>query len=397
MKVLIADKLSRISIDALQELGMQVEYLPDLTAEDLVEAVKDVDLLVVRSTRVTRKAIDAARSLSLLIRAGAGVNTIDVAAASARGIYVSNCPGKNSAAVAELAIGLLAACDRRIADATEDLRNGRWRKKEYGKSRGLKGRTLGILGMGMIGQAVARRARGLEMRVVAWSRSLTAERAAELHLEFAPTPVELAGQADAISIHLAATPETRHLVDREFLSHVRPGTILINTSRGELVDTNALVEAIREKQLRVGLDVFEDEPRGGDADFQDSELAGLLTATPHIGASTDQASEAIAEEVVRITRTFRETGKPPNTVNMCARSPATHCLVVRHYDRVGVLASVLDLLREEGINVEEMENTVFEGANAACCTLQLDTPPSSQALTLLERNENILRVALQTR
>ena len=151
------------------------------------------------------------------------------------------------------------------------------------------------------------------------------------------------------------------------------------------------------RNLRVGLDVFPDEPKQGEAPFENTQLASLVTATPHIGASTDEASEAIASEVVRIIKLFRETGKPVNTVNMCGRSPATHSLVVRHFNRVGVLASVLDLLREEGINVEEMENTIFDGAQAACCTFQLDTPPSESTLATLRQNEAILQVSLESR
>lgn len=397
MQILIADKLSESTITALGDLGAEVEFRPELSADELSGNVGDVNVLVVRSTKVTASTIDAAKNLSLIIRAGAGVNTIDVDAASARGIYVANCPGKNSAAVAELAIGLLIACDRRIADATSELRDGNWKKKEYGNARGLKGRKLGIIGLGMIGEAVAKRAHGLEMDVIAWSRSLTPERAAELGIKFARTPVEVASVADAISIHLAATPETKHFINARIFSEMKDGAILVNTSRGDLIDTAALKTAIREKQLRVGLDVFEDEPAGGEAEFADTELAELITATPHIGASTDQASEAIAAETVRIVREFRNTGKPPNTVNLCERTPATHALVVRHYNRVGVLAGVLDSLRDAGINVEEMENTIFQGAEAACCTLLLDSAPSAEALAKLQDLENVLQVTLEAR
>ncbi len=397
MKVLIADKLSKSTEDALQQLGTTLDVQPDLTADTLPAAVGNAQVLVVRSTKVTAETISAGKQLSLIVRAGAGVNTIDVQEASQRGIYVTNCPGKNSAAVAELAIGLLIACDRQIVGASNDLRSGKWRKKEYGKARGLRGRTLGILGVGMIGQEMICRAKGLGMEVVAWSRSLTEERAAEMGVGYCATPLELARCSDAISIHLAAAPETVAMVNQEFLAAMKEGSILINAARGEIVDHQALMEAIQEKKLRVGLDVFPDEPKQGEAPFENTQLAGLVTATPHIGASTDEASEAIASEVVRIIRLFRETGKPVNTVNMCARSPATHSLVVRHFNQVGVLASVLDLLREEGINVEEMENTIFDGAKAACCTFQLDTPPSASTLAKLRDNEAILQVSLESR
>jgi D-3-phosphoglycerate dehydrogenase / 2-oxoglutarate reductase len=397
MKVLIADKLSPQMEHALNDLGIELDIRPDLTADQLPDAIGEAHALVVRSTKVSADTVNAGHNLSLIVRAGAGVNTIDTVAASNRGIYVTNCPGMNSAAVAELAIGLIVACDRRIVDASTDLRAGQWRKKEYGKAHGLRGRTLGIVGVGMIGQAVALAARGLGMRVAAWSRSLDPARAAELELDYCESPLALAKCSDAVSIHLAASPETRGFVNREFLQAMREGAIFVNTSRGEVVDQDALLEALEQRSLRVGLDVFANEPSGGEATFTETALAKCITATPHIGASTEQAAEAIASDVVRIIRTFHQTGKPPKPLNMCLRSPATHSLVVRHYNRVGVLAGILDLLREEGINIEEMENTIFDGAKAACCTLHLDAAPSQEVLAKLENNELILQITFGSR
>ncbi len=394
MNVLIVDKMSPEVVCALEKLGLQVQVRNDLDAATLPSAVGPTDILVVRSTKVTAATIQAAPRLSLIIRAGAGVDTIDLTTASDRGIYVANCPGKNTVAVAELAIGLLVAADRRIVDATVALRNGAWRKKEFGKARGLAGRTLGILGFGAIGKAVAARAAGLEMKVVACSRSLTPEAAKAQGVGYAASPDELAAVSDAVSIHLAFTPETKHLVGARFLDALRPGAILINTSRGPLVDTAALRTAIAAKGLRVGLDVFEGEPAGAEADWTDKELASLVTATPHVGASTDQATEAVAAEVVRIVGLFIKTGHPAGTVNLCAHSPAKFRLVVRHLNRVGVLAFVLDGLRGEGINVEEMENTIFAGAAAACCSMLLDQSPSDSLVDDMRKNDNILHVLL---
>jgi D-3-phosphoglycerate dehydrogenase len=395
MKVLIADKLSGDVVTALEELGLDVQVQPDMSSDDLIAALRETHILIVRSTRVSAAAVEAAPQLSLIVRAGAGVNTIDMASASARGVYVANCPGKNTAAVAELTIGLLIAVDRGIADATAALRSGAWQKKRFGNARGLKGRTLGVLGFGEIGRAVARRAAGLEMQTIAWSRSLTREIAVEHEVAHASSPEELAAASDVVSVHLALTPETVHLVAARFFEAMKPGTIFINTSRGELVDTAALKKAVADKGLRVGLDVFENEPSSGEAAFEDLELATLATCTPHIGASTDEASEAIAAEVVRIVTSFVTTGRVPGAVNLCARSPATHHLVVRHFNRVGVLAGVMDALREEGINVEEMENIIFEGALAACCTLRLDRAPSNKLMAALRRDTNILHVLLE--
>lgn len=395
MKVLIADKLSDKTVSALQKLGMEVSVNADLTADNLPQAIGDSDILVVRSTKVMSKTIEAAPNLSLIIRAGAGVNTIDLAAANARGIYVSNCPGKNTEAVAELTVGLLIAADRQIANATMDLRDGSWKKKEYGKARGLKGRTLGIVGLGAIGKAVAGRAQGLNMKVMAWSKSLTMEAAEQLGVVYVSDLQTLARQSDAVSVHVAYKEETRHLINKAFLDCMKSGAIFINTSRCEVVDTTALKEAIKTRKIRVGLDVFESEPAGGEAPFTDKELAAMVTCTPHIGASTDQASEAIADEVVNVVRSFRDAGVPLNTVNMRARSSATQSLVVRHYNRVGVLAGILDKLRNGGINIEEMTNIIFETSKAACCTLLLDGAPTNEMLSEMQKDENIIEVALK--
>lgn len=395
MKILIADKLSEQTRAAFEQLGLDVVFQPDLRAEQLPGVVADASILVVRSTRVTAATFAAAAQLSLVIRAGAGVNTIDLPEASRRGVYVANCPGKNTAAVAELAIGLLIAADRRIADAAIALRDGKWRKKEFGKAGGLKDRRLGILGFGAIGKAVAKRALGLEMQVAAWSRSLTQEVAEAHGVGFAESPLDLARQVDALSVHLALTPETRQLVGAKLLTALPDGGILVNTSRGELIDTAALKDAIGKKGLRVGLDVYCDEPTGGEDLFADQALAAMVTGTPHIGASTDQAADAIASQVVRIVAEFLQTGRTSAAVNLSQRSAATHHLVVRHYNRVGVLAGVLDELRAEEVNVEEMANAIFDGAAAACCTLQLDKCPSPALVDRLRSDANILDIVLQ--
>jgi D-3-phosphoglycerate dehydrogenase len=397
MKILVADKLSSHALDALRATGAEVRCEPDRKAEELPQAVGDADVLIVRSKKVAAATIAAATRLALVIRAGAGVDTIDVGAASARGIYVSNCPGRNADAVAELAVALLLAADRRVVEATAALRDGKWRKAEFGKARGLKGRTLGLIGFGTIARAVARRAHGLEMKVLAWSRRLTDEAAAEAGVARAGSPLEVARASDAVSVHVAATPETRHLIDGAFFDALKPGAIFVNTSRGDVVDTAALKKALAAGKIRAGLDVYEGEPAGGEAEFPDTDLARAVIGTPHVGASTDQASEAIADEAVRIVKVFHETGVPPNAVNICGRSPARYALIVRHYDRVGVLAGILDGLRRDEVNVEEMQNTVFEGAKAACCTLMLDSEPSPETLKAIQTNPDVLNAKMTLR
>jgi D-3-phosphoglycerate dehydrogenase len=403
MKILVADKFEQSGIDGLRAIGCDVLYEADLKDDALAKAIAEsgADVLVVRSTQVTAPMLDAGR-LALIVRAGAGVNTIDVAAASKRGIYVSNCPGKNAIAVAELAFALLLAIDRRLPDNVSDLRAGTWNKKEYSKAQGLYGRTLGLLGFGSIGQEVARRARGFGMPVVVWSRRFSenpeARRRAieEFGVTVVDSPREVVAQADIISVHLALTKDTRGFVNADLLQHARKRAIFLNTARAEVVDYDALARAVQEKGLRVGLDVFANEPSGATGNIEDAmvSLAGVY-GTHHIGASTDQAQEAIAAEAVRIVKSFVETGRVPNVVNLSKRSPATHMLVVRHRDKPGVLAHAFQLLRDAGLNVQETENIIFEGAEAAVARINLDRePPQSTIDSIRTGHEDVLDLQL---
>ena len=386
MRILIADKFEQSGRDGLNALGCEISFQPDLKDEPLVDAIakEQPDVLIVRGTKVTEPML-AAGPLKLVVRAGAGYNTIDVAAASRRGIYVANCPGKNSIAVAELAFALILALDRRIADNVIALRAGEWNKKDFSKARGLFGRTLGLVGLGKIGQEMIPRAQAFGMPVVAWSRSLTPEKAERLGVERMSSPLDVARAADIVSVHVALKPDTKMLINEAFLAAMNDGAYFINTSRGDVVDQNALVEAIHAKGIRAGLDVFAIEPTSAVADFEDP-IANQTNVygTHHIGASTDQAQEAIAAETVRIIKTFKETGQVPNVVNLAVQTPATHRLVVRHLDRPGVLAQVLDAIKAESINVQEMENIVFDGAEAAVARINLDKAPSAATLTSLK-------------
>jgi len=332
MRILIANKFEQSGIEGLKALGCEVVYQPDLVDDALARALASggAEVLIVRSTKVTEPML--APGLKLIVRAGAGVNTIDVKAATTHGVAVANCPGRNAVAVAELTFGLLLSIDRRIPENVMDLRAGRWNKKEYSKARGLFGATLGLLGVGSIGREVIKRAAAFGMAVVLWSRRfdgqdrhLGASEAEalgldlarrEVDLALAPSPAEVAGRCDALSIHLALGPETGRIVNAAVLSRLKPGSIVINTARSEIVDGAALTAAIRERHLRVGLDVFAEEPAEPTAAFQDP-IAGEsgVYGTHHIGASTDQAQEAIAAETVRIVQVFMETGKAPNAVN----------------------------------------------------------------------------------
>jgi len=382
MKVLVADKFEESGLSALKNAGCEVVYNPDLKDDSLKASIEETgaEVLIVRSTKVTRAMIETGR-LSLIVRAGAGFDTIDVKAASARGIFVSNCPGRNSIAVAELAFSLILALDRRIADNVIELRSGKWNKKEYSQAQGLFGRTIGLVGLGQIGREMIPRAQAFGMNVIAWSRNLSEEIAAELGVTQCSTITELARKADVVSIHVASMPETRGVINAEVFDAMKHGTIFINTSRADVVDQAALADAVKSKGVRAGLDVFQLEPSGATGDFADP-IVGLpgVYGTHHIGASTAQAQEAIAAETVRIVTTFKETGSVPNVVNLSETTPATHLLVVRHYDRPGVLAHVLNAIKAANINVQEMENIVFSGAEAAIARIALDSALTNETL-----------------
>lgn len=392
MKVLVADKFEKLGLDGLAALGCEVISEPDLKDDALGARIKEsgANILVVRSTKVTESMLDDT-NLGLIIRAGAGVNTIDVAAASNRGIFVANCPGKNSQAVAELAFGLMLNCDRHIADNVAELREGKWNKKSHSKARGLHGRTLGLIGMGKIAQEMVVRAKAFGMNVVTFSRWMTPEIAATIGVGRATSLEELAKMSDFVSIHTSLTAETKKLLGASFFKAMRDGSVFINTSRCETVDQAALEAELKTGRISAGLDVFDDELSTGDGEFTGS-IKDFKNAycTHHIGASTDQAQDAVALETVRIVKEFKQTGIAPNVVNVQTKGKAaTHLLVVRHLDRVGVLAHVLGILKEEGVSVQEMENIVLGGAQAAIAQIGLDKTISPSAITRIKLNENV--------
>lgn len=326
MKVLIADKFEKSGIEGVKSLGCVVAYEPEAGASiaDVI-AREAPQVLIVRSTKVPAAAIEKGATLRAIIRAGAGVDNIDVGAATTRGIGVANCPGMNAVAVAELAIGLLLAIDRRLVDQTLEARAGKWNKKEFAKTgpggaRGLKGATLGVIGAGAIGRAVIKRAVAFEMHVIAWSRSITPDHARDLGAEWGgtdtPALLDIAGRCDAISLHLPSAPDTNKLIGAAFFERMKPGAYFINTSRGSVVDEAALRAAVQSKGIRCGLDVFDDSPGAAQADWssQTAKLPGVY-CTHHSGASTDQAQQAVADETVRLVRVFKETGRLDNCVN----------------------------------------------------------------------------------
>ncbi|MEG3586762.1 MAG: NAD(P)-dependent oxidoreductase [Actinomycetota bacterium] len=398
MKILIADTLHETAHQTLEDIGHEVIVQPTCTSENLHQHLQGIEILVVRSTKVTKKSIEAANSLELIIRAGAGVDTIDVEAASSQGIYVCNVPGKNAVVVAELTFALLLAIDRHIPEGAEDLRNGVWNKKLYSQADGILGKTIGIVGLGEIGLCVAERARAFGMTVLGQRKQgrneSVEQRIRQIGIRLVDTLPELISKSDIISLHVPHTNETDSLIDKELLSHCKEGAILINTSRGEVINEKALLDAIQTQGLRAGLDVFRNEP-GSSGEKFDSELANHtgVVGSHHIGASTTQASAAIANGVVQSIASF-EQGVPNNCVNESPAGDGTSQVRIRHLDKVGVLASVLAMLRAVDLNVQYMNNKVFSGKKAAVSTIEVVGEIPTDLYEQLISLDNVLGVSL---
>lgn len=384
MKIFIIDKFEAWGVDQLKRVADEVVSetgLKDQALADRMAAV-DPDVVVVRSTKMPALVLAAGKKLRLIVRAGSGVDNIDVATASQRGIMVANCPGMNSAAVAELAIGLMVALDRKIVENTVDFRAHKWNKKEYSKhGQGFKGRTLGIIGAGGIGSEVARRALAFDMNVLYFNLGRT-WRLTDLPACKRVELDDLMANSDVISVHVPGGEGTKHLVNANCIARMRPNAMLVNTSRGDVVDTAALIEALKNKRIRgAALDVYEKEPPA-DGTTIDSPLCDLpnVIGTHHIGASTEQAQMAVAAETVRIVQEYKTTGKAPNCVNLQTRSAASCLLIVRMANQPGGLAHVFGKLAGAGINVEEMDHVIYDGGTAACAQINVDKRPGEDVV-----------------
>jgi len=390
VKVLVADKFPEIYIQQMKDADLEVIYSPKLGENDLPEAAKDVDILVVRSTVVNADTITKSSHLNLIIRAGAGVNNINIAAANQKGIYVANCPGMNSIAVAELAMGLIISLDRRIPDNVADFRNGVWNKGEYSKAEGLFGKNLALVGFGNIGKEVAKRAIAFGMNVYAKDISRIE---GEMVKDFSEMD-QVLPIADIVSIHLPSNPQTKGLFNKQMFSYMKKGALLINTSRPDIVDEDALLEAIKEKNIRAAVDVFKGEPEGKSGEVKSKlQSSQNVYVTHHIGASTEQAQNAVAAETVRIIKDYISSGVIAHWVNRAKITDAKYQLVVKHYDKPGVLAAIMDIIRKRNINIEEIENVIFDGGIAACCTMKLKTQVTNEMLSEMRGNPDILSIS----
>ncbi len=398
MKVLLADALPDAAVRRLEAAGDEVTRMPELDADTLPDHIAGFEVLIVRSTKVTGAALDAADSLGLIVRAGAGTNTIDCDRAAELGVFVCNVPGKNALAVAELTMGLLIAIDRHIAAGTADLRAGSWNKKAYSKADGLFGRRMGIIGVGDIGIATAARAWAFGIDVVAVAKpgrsDATIARAEAAGIEFVDSLDELLATSDIVSLHVPGSPSTKGMVDASFLAAMKDGAILLNTSRGDVVDEAALIEAMTDRGIRAGLDVYAGEPGSGTGDF-DSALAKHpnVVGTHHVGASTNQAQAAVTDGTIDTVDAYR-VGSPINCVNLNPVPERAATLTVRHHDRVGVLASVLQVLRKEELNVSNMQNRVFAGSKAAVASIDVGHLPSDDIVAEIQGLADVIYISV---
>ncbi len=313
-KVLIADGLAKEGIELIKS-NPQVELL-EFSAIDrmeLKEKIPQIDVLIVRSrTQVDKDLLENARNLKIVLRAGIGLDNVDVPAATDSGVIVMNAPTGNIVTTAEHAIAMMFSISRRIPQADSSMRAGKWEKKKYQGSE-LRGKTLGLVGLGNIGKVVGSRARALEMKVIAYDPYVSKEAGAKLGIHLV-TLEELLPQADYISIHVPLIPATKHLIGPKQLQMMKKGAYLINCARGGIVDETALLEALTSKHLNgAALDVFETEPVPADSPLLKQEN---LIVTPHLGASTDEAQVQVGLEVAEQIKLFTSDGVLKNAINV---------------------------------------------------------------------------------
>ncbi len=296
-KVLVSDRLPKSSVDRLRATpGVDVVEKTGLSEEQLLPLVADVEGWLVRGeTKVTRRLLEAAPKLRWVGRAGAGLDNVDVSAAKERGVEVMNVPGGNSIAVAELVLGLLLALFRRIPEADASMRRGEWLKSRL-MGRELRGKTIGIVGMGKIGREVARRAAAFEMKPIGYDPLVPPDAIRAGGAE--PVTLDaLLATSDVVSLHVPSTPETKKMFDAARIASMKPGAVIVNAARGNLIDTGALLEALRSGHLAgAALDVFEAEPPPPQPLF---ELPQVVLS-PHLGASTREAQGAVGDEIIRL-------------------------------------------------------------------------------------------------
>ncbi len=353
VRVLVSDKLAEAGLRVLREApGVEVEYRPGMSEEELCEIIGDFEGLIIRSaTQVTPAVVEAADKLRVVGRAGIGVDNVNLPAASRRGIVVMNTPTGNSVTTAEHALALMAALARKIPQAVQSMRDGKWEKSKF-QGREIAFKTLGIVGLGNIGRIVADRAQGLKMKVIGVDPVLSSERAAELGIELVDMDTLLA-QADFITIHAPLTPETKNLFDDAAFEKMKDGALLVNAARGGIVDEQALARAIEKGKIAgAALDVFSQEP----ADPKNPLLAlDAVLCTPHLGASTSEAQERVAVEIAEQAVAFLTKATVKNAVNVPTLRPEIAERLQPYMELAQMLGSLVGQL--EPVDVRELRVT----------------------------------------
>jgi D-3-phosphoglycerate dehydrogenase len=315
-RVFISDKLESGGIELLRQAGFELDERSGLIGSALQEALQAAEGMIVRSgTRLTAELLENPGRLKAVVRAGVGVDNIDVSAATRRGIVVMNTPGGNTVSTAEHTITMLLALARHIPAADVSIRQGKWERTKFVGTQ-LAGKTLGIIGLGRVGREVARRAAGLDMHVVGYDPFLSTERAAQLGIESLPDLDQLLPRCDFVTVHTPLTEETRDLIGARELGLMKPGSRILNCARGGIINEAALAEALRSGHLAgAALDVFGEEPPP--ADHPLVQLSNVVM-TPHLGASTTEAQESVAREAAQLLIDFLTRGVVQFAVNMAA-------------------------------------------------------------------------------
>lgn len=351
IKILISDSLSAEGIQHLESIpSFRVVNRPGLSPEALLEEIADAEALIVRSkTRVTSQLVEAGRRLRVIGRAGAGVDNIDLEAATRRGIVVMNTPGGNSVSAAEHTLALLLSLARKIPFAHSTLRSGKWDKSSF-VGQELQGKTLGILGLGKIGAILARRAQGFEMKVLAYDPFVSEHYAADLGVQLVSLE-QLLAQSDCVSLHLPLNDKTRGIINRDTLAKMKPGSLLVNAARGGLVVEEDLLEALENGHLGgAALDVFENEPRVNPRLFQSDRIV----VTPHIAASTVEAQAKVGYDIAVQVANYLQHEVIVNAVNFPSMSTQelAHLLpYIRLGEKLGSFIGQISQMRVSEIGI----------------------------------------------
>ena len=387
-KVLISDTLSKEGIEILKKApGIEADVMTNLTKEELKGVIKDYDGLVIRSaTKVTAEIIDAAAKLKVIGRAGIGLDNVDAAAASKRGIVVMNTPGGNTITTAEHAIAMMLSLARKIPQATGSMKTGKWEKSKFMGSE-VYNKTLGVVGMGRVGSIVANRAQGLRMNVLAYDPFLSPEAAEKMGITLVSFD-KLLAEADFITIHTPLTAETRNLINKATIEKMKKGVYIINCARGGIVCEADLQEALASGRVGgAALDVFEEEPT------KNRELLAMenLIATPHLGASTRESEENCAAMAVQELRDYLELGNIKNSVNFpnCEMRPSGKMrLCITGKNVPNILGSITRTIGEHGINVAGMINNHKDGY--AYTIIDVDDELTEELVSHLKSIEGVI-------